>query len=260
MKSSRSDMKFRNQVFLFSELVKRDFKKKYKNTFLGFAWSMLSPLLSLAVMSVVFAHFFGRNTEHYTIYLFAGNILFSYFNDATNGGMASLAANADIFTRINVPKYLFLLSRGVCSMINFLLTLIIFSVFCIFDGISPSLAMLTLPLPFITLSVFNVGVGLFMSCLFVFFRDMQYLWSIFTMLLMYLSAIFYTTDTLPPWLAELLLLNPVYLHIKYVRTIIIDGSFAPLSMNILAISYAAAALSAGVILYNKSKHKFAYYV
>ena len=121
--------------FLFEELVKRDFKKKYKRTILGMAWSVLSPLLMLLVMRLVFTQFFGRGMEHYTTYLFCGNLLFSYFNEASNQGMTSLMGNAGIFTKINVPKYLFLFSKNVQTIDNFGLTLCIFSFH--FDGITP---------------------------------------------------------------------------------------------------------------------------
>lgn len=97
--------------FLFEELVKRDFKKKYKRTVLGMAWSLLSPLLMLLVMKLVFTQFFGRTMEHYTIYLFCGNLVFSYFNESTSQGMTSLVNNAAIFTKVNIPKYLFLFSK-----------------------------------------------------------------------------------------------------------------------------------------------------
>ena len=96
--------KLRENGFLFSELVKRDFKKKYKNTYLGMIWSVLSPLLSLLIMSLVFTSFFGRTQPHYTIYLFCGNIIFSFFTDSSSGGMGSLLGNAGIFTKINVPS------------------------------------------------------------------------------------------------------------------------------------------------------------
>ena len=116
----------REHQFMFEELVKRDFKQKYKRTVLGMAWSVLSPLLTLLVMRVVFTRFFGRDTPHYTTYLFAGNLMFSYFRESTNGGMQSLMSNASIFTKINVPKYMFLLSKNVSAVINFGLTLIVF--------------------------------------------------------------------------------------------------------------------------------------
>ena len=122
-------------LFLFEELVKRDFKQKYKRTVLGMFWSVLSPLLSLLVMKVVFTNFFGRNTPHYTIYLFAGNIVMSYYREATNNGMNSLYKNRKILSKINIPKYLFLFSKNVSAFINFMLTIVVFFVFCIFDHI-----------------------------------------------------------------------------------------------------------------------------
>ena len=121
--------KLKENKFLFEELVKRDFKKKYKRTVLGMFWSMLSPLLNLAVMALVFTQFFGRTTEHYIIYLFSGNIVMSFYKESTKGGMSSLTGNAGIFTKINVPKYLFLFSKNVSALINFGLTIIIYFIF-----------------------------------------------------------------------------------------------------------------------------------
>ena len=119
--------KFAKHLFLFEELVKRDFKQKYKGTVIGMAWSVLSPLLNLLVLRLVFTQFFGRNMEHYTTYLFAGTVFFSFFKEATKGGMNALTSNASIFTKINVPKYLFLLSKNVSAVINFgILALVVF--------------------------------------------------------------------------------------------------------------------------------------
>ncbi|WP_418846041.1 ABC transporter permease, partial [Pyramidobacter piscolens] len=78
--------KYRKHQFLFEELVKRDFKKKYKRNVLGMGWSILSPLLTLLVMRLVFTHFFGRNMLHYTTYLFCGNLVFAYFSESTSQG------------------------------------------------------------------------------------------------------------------------------------------------------------------------------
>ena len=102
--------------FLCEELVKRDFKKKYKRTILGMGWSILSPLLSLLVMRIVFSHFFASNIAHYTTYLFCGNLLFSYFSESTRTGMGALMSNAGIFSKVNIPKYLFLLSKNTSSL------------------------------------------------------------------------------------------------------------------------------------------------
>ena len=174
--------------------MKRDFKKKYKRTVLGMVWSVLSPLLTLLVMKLVFTQFFGRTTPHYTIYLFCGNLIFSCFNESTIQGMTSLMGNAAIFTKVNIPKYLFLFSKNVQTLINFGLSLCVFFLFCILDHIAFTWKFILLLYPIACLALFNIGVGLVLSALFVFFRDVQYLWSVFTMLLMYMSAIFYTID------------------------------------------------------------------
>lgn len=165
----------RHYQFLFEELVKRDFKKKYKRTLLGMAWSILSPLLTLLVMSLVFTRFFGRTTPHYTTYLFCGNLIFSYFNESTTQGMTSLTGNAGIFTKVNIPKYLFLFSKNVQTLINFGLTLCVFVMFCIVDHITFTWKFILLLYPILLLVLFNIGFGLILSALFVFFRDIQYL-------------------------------------------------------------------------------------
>ena len=252
--------KLNENKFLFSELVKRDFKKKYKNTYLGMIWSILSPLLTLLIMHLVFSNFFGRNQAHFTIYLFCGNIVFSYFSDSTSGGMGSLLGNAGIFTKVNVPKYLFLFSRNVSSLINFGLTLIVFFIFCIIDGITFAWSFFLLIFPIMCMIVFNIGIGLILSALFVFFRDMKYLWSVFTQLLMYMSAIFYPVTTFPEAAQKFFLLNPVYVYIKYFRLIVIDNTIPSLPYHLLALGYAILAFGIGALIYKKCNHKFLYYV
>ena len=121
--------------FIFEELVKRDFVKKYKRTVLGMAWSMLSPLFNLLVLWFVFNNIFGNSIEHYVIYLFAGQIVFNYFVDATNTGMMSIYNNSEIICKIKVTKQMFILSQQISSLINFMLTLVIFFVFVAIDGI-----------------------------------------------------------------------------------------------------------------------------
>ena len=252
--------KFKKHQFLFEELVKRDFKKKYKRTILGMAWSILSPLLTLLVMRLVFTQFFGRTVEHYTTYLFCGNLLFAYFNEATSQGMQSLMGNAGIFTKVNVPKYLFLFSKNVQTLINFGLTLCVFFVLCILDGITFTWKFVLLVYPIICLILFNIGVGLILSALFVFFRDIQYLWSVFTQLLMYMSAIFYTIDHYSPMVRNLFLLNPMYLFIRYFRKIVIDATIPTIWFHLLMLADVAIVLGLGCLMYKKYNTRFLYYV
>ncbi len=252
--------KLKQYQFLFEELVKRDFKQKYKRTVLGMAWSVLSPLLTLLVMRLVFSHFFARGMEHYTIYLFCGNLVYSFFNESTTQGMGSLMANAPIFTKVNVPKYLFLLSRNTQTLINFGLTLSVFFIFCILDHITFTWKFIMLLYPIILLLLFNIGVGLILSALFVFFRDIQYLWSVFTLLLMYMSAIFYSIDTFSPQIQRLFLANPVFVFIKYFRNIVLDASIPSLQFHLLMLFETSLLLGIGAMIYKQNNTKFLYYV
>ena len=180
----------RKHGFLFEELVKRDFKKKYKGTILGIVWIMLAPLMHLAVLNLVFSHFFMRTGEHWIIYLFTGNLIFQYFREATTSGMTALQANSGIFTKVNVPKYLFLLSRNVEALINLSFSLIVYFIFVAANGIQFRWGFFAILFPIVCEIIFNVGMGLILSALHIFFKDISYLYDVFCTLLMYMSAIF----------------------------------------------------------------------
>lgn len=256
----RTLQRLKENKFTFEELVKRDFKQKYKGTVLGMFWSVLSPLLTLLVMRLVFTNFFGRRMEHYTTYLFAGNLMFNYYKEQTRGGMMSLISNASIFTKINVPKYLFIFSKSVSAIINFGITLIVFFLFVAIDGVPFHWSILAMIYPIIMLTLFNIGVGMILSALFIFFRDISYIYDIFTLLLMYMSAIFYDVSSFSEKIQRLFLLNPIYCAIKYVRVVVIDGHLPSLAYHILLLTYATVAVGIGAFIYKKYNTRFLYYV
>ena len=252
--------RLKQHQFLFEELVKRDFKKKYKRTILGMGWSMLSPLLMLLVMKLVFEQFFGRTVNHYTTYLFCGLLTFNWFSESTNGGMRCLFANAGIFTKVNVPKYLFLFSINIQVLLNFALTLLVFFIFCAIDHVQFTWRFLCLAYPIATLLLFNLGIGMVLSALFIFFRDIDYLWTVAMQLLMYGSAIFYTVDKFPPNIQLVFSLNPVYRHISYIREIVLAGTIPSPGTHLTLLGFAVAAFLAGSFMYKHYNTKFLYYV
>ena len=211
-------------------------------------------------MRLVFTQFFGRSTPHYTTFLFCGNLVFSFFSESTNQGMTSLTGNAHIFTKVNVPKYLFLLAKNAQCLINFGLTLTVFLLFCVMDHITFTWRFFLLLYPITCLVLLNMGIGLILSALYVFFRDMQYLWSVFTQLLMYASAIFYSVDNFRPEIQRIFLANPVYLIIKYFRVITIDGAVLSWPYHLLMAAEALIVLALGCWMYKKYNHQFLYYV
>ena len=241
-------------------MIKRDFKAKYKRTVLGMFWSVLSPLLMLSIMAIIFGNFFGRDIEHYVIFLFSGQIIYNYFIEATNEGMQALVSNSSIFTKINVPKYLFLFSKNVSALLNFAIILVIYFGFVIFEGIDFTWQFLLLIYPIICLIVLNLGMGLILSALFVFFKDIQYLYRLFTQILMYGSAIFYSIDILPQHLQTLFYCNPIFVCITYFRSIVLHNAVPDLRLHLLLAGYAVLLFGIGCWVYKKYNYKFLYYV
>lgn len=251
---------FKRHQFLFEELVKRDFKKKYKRTILGMGWSVLSPLLILLVLYFVFGGFFGQYTEHYIIYLFSGNLLYSYFSDATTGGMRSLLANAHIFSKVVVPKYMFLLARSIQSLMNFGLTLVVYFIFVILDDVSFHWGFILLLYPIIFLTIFNIGFSMILSILYIFFRDLDYLYGIFCMLVMYGSAIFYPITQFSPMFQQMFYLNPLFVYITYFREIVVNGIIPSLGLHLLCFFYALVAVGIGSWMYKEYNQEVLYYI
>ena len=246
--------------FLFEELVKRDFKKKYKGTWLGVGWSVLSPLLMLGVMKLVFTQFFGRTMPHYTIYLFCGLLMFGFFSEVTKGGMKSIVGGAGIFSKVNVPKYMFLLARTVQALFNFLLTLFVFLVFCWFDGVPFTWRFLLLVYPILTMFVFSLGIAFLLATLFVYFNDLEYLWSVVMRLVMYGSAIFYTTDSFGPGMRLMFRCNVVYDHIEYARLVVLNGAVPGWELHAILAVAALAVFALGGFVYRLFNREFVYHV
>ncbi|NBH34033.1 ABC transporter permease [Clostridiaceae bacterium] len=253
--------KYGQYEFLFSELVKRDFNKRYKRSVLGILWSMLAPLFQLLVMSFVFKRVFGHSMAHFTIYLFAGQLMFNFFKEATNNGMSSIISNAGIITKVTVPKYLFLISKVMAASINFVLTLGIFFVFVALDRISFTWKFIMLIYPIGCLFILIIGTGLILSAMYVFFKDIQYLYDIFTLALMYFSAIFYDVSIFSgSRMEKLLYINPIFVYINYVRQIVLFDQIPSLTYHLYSLVYALVILRIGTWMYKKYNYMFLYYI
>ncbi len=245
--------------FLFEELVKRDFKKKYKRTVLGMMWSVISPFLTFLIQLFIFGSLFRRGDSNFVIYLLTGSLMFHFFSDTTTTGMFSMYSNASVLSKINVPKSVFLLSSNVAGIFNFLLTLLVYFVFMIFTGVSFGPHLILMIYPIICMIIFNIGISYILSALFVFFRDIQYLYSIAVTLLMYMSAVFYYADSMPEKVQFVFAINPVYRYIAYMRQLVIDSTIPNLTSHIICLAFAIGALAIGYIFHKKTEKSFVYY-
>lgn len=249
-----------NYSFIFMELVKRDFKKKYKRTVLGMFWSVLSPLLMLGVLAVIFGNFFGKDIPHFLIYVFSGQLVFNYFVEATNEGMGALLYNASIFTKVNVPKCLFVFSKNISALINFFIILCIYFLAVLLDGINFSWKFVFLIYPVACLIIFNIGMSFLLSAFYVMFRDLEYIYRIFTQLVMYGSAIFYSIEIVPDFAKGIFYCNPIFLCITYIRSIVLNDTIPDGYLHGGLAMYAVGLFAVGILIYKKYNYKFLYYV
>ncbi len=209
--------------FLISQLVLRDFKSKYKRSILGVFWSFLNPLMTMTVQFLVFSTFFTADTQNYPVYLLSGVVCFSFFSECTTMCLSSISANARLITKVYIPKYIFPLSRSISSSINLAISLVPLLLACLVLGVKIQPQALLFFYFLACLIVFALGIGMFLSALMVFFRDIQFLWTVLIQIWMYATPIFYPAEIIPDKFRFIVRLNPLYHFIGNARTCLING-------------------------------------
>ena len=253
---------FKKYSFLLKELISRDFKVKYKRSVLGILWSLLYPVLNMAVMALVFSNIFKFSTPgvNYLVYVLSGLVMFNYFSEASNLSMSSVVANFPLINKIYIPKYIFPLSKCLFVGINFLLTLIPLYIVIFATGTGINIYHLVLPYAYICLFIFTLGMGLILSTISVFLRDMFYIYGIVLTLWTYLTPIMYDISLISPRLQTFFKLNPMYHYINFIRRIILYHEMpSAITFGICAGS-ALLVLLIGLICFKKNQDKFIYYV
>lgn len=260
---------FKRYSFLMSQLILRDFKVKYKRSVLGVVWSLLYPILMMAVMAIVFSNMFKFQVEgiNYLVYLMTGIIMFQYFSEASNSAMVSIVYNFSLINKVYIPKYIFPLAKCLFVGINFLLTLIPWFLVIILTkfglGTYPAsinIFYLLLPYIFLCLLLFTIGIGFFLSCVSVFLRDVFYIYGIILTIWQYFTPIFYSIEIIPAKLKIFFEFNPLYQFITAVRTIVLTGHCPSATNLILCGVYALIAVVIGTIVFKKNQDKYIYYI
>lgn len=210
--------------FLICQLVKRDFKTKYKRSVLGVCWSFLNPLLMMFVQYVVFSTIFSSGVANYPVYLLSGIVMFNFFNECCAMGISSITSNASLITKVYVPKYIYPLSRAMSSLVNLGFSLIPLLIVTFVTGLWPRPAFVLLPFPIICMMIFSLGMSYFLSTSMVFFKDTQFIWNVLSTVWLYATPIFYTENIIDsPILLKAFHCNPMYQFIYFMRSILIDG-------------------------------------
>ena len=254
---------YKKYSFLLEQLVSRDFKVKYKRSVLGVVWSLLYPLLMMAVMAIVFSNVFKMSTPgvSYLAYLLIGLTYFNYFSEASNLAMSSVVGNFSLINKVYMPKYIFPFSKCIFVGINFLLTLIPLYIVILATGTGLCWQHILLPYSFICLFLFTVGMGFVLSTISVFLRDMFYIYGIVIMMWTYLTPIMYDINLISnPTLQLIMKFNPLYQIINFARSIILYGNVPTLGQFAGCAVSSILVLLVGVIVFKKNQDKFIYYV
>ena len=247
---------FNRYKHLLRLLVKRDFISKYRKSVLGILWSLLNPLLTMLVMTLVFSYLFRFQIENFPVYLLSGQIIFGFFNESTTLAMSSVITNEGVIKKIYVPKYIFPLSRVLSSLVNLAFSLVAFLLVFIITRAPFHITMLLLPIPIIYTFVFSLGIAMLLSSLAVFFRDLTYLYGILLTLVMYLTPLFYPIEIIPEQMQPFMGFNPLYHFVDYARDLALRGVVPDLWSNMVCIGFALAALCCGLYVFMRQQDKY----
>lgn len=254
---------------LLAELVRTDFKLRYQGSVLGYAWSLLRPLLLFLILYVVFVRFFnlarGSGIEHYPIYLLLGIVLWNFFNELTVQSLGSIVGRGDLIRKIKIPRWIIVLSSSISALINLGLNLVVVGVFLILNDVDIRWSMLWLPLILIQIYLFALGLSLFLSAAFVKYRDISYIWEVIMQAMFYLTPIIYPITLITnPTIQKILFLNPMTQAIQDARfaavthtTPTIGQVYAAGAPRLIPLSIVFTVLVIGLVYFKRESKYFA---
>ena len=264
--------KYRN---LLGELTRKSIKLKYRNSWLGILWSFFQPLLNMIVLSVVFGALLGRTGKGvicYPVFLFSGRMIYEFFVTSTKQAMTSFRRNAAIMKKVYVPKYMYpfssILSTFVTTAISMLCYIMVWIFFKVTglnggSGLRFTWHFFLMFIPMFVMLIFSTGVGLILSVLCVYFRDIEYIWDVLMRLLMYMLPIIYTLDRFTgnhAWIKTVIRVNPLYHIIQMFRQCVLTGELINWKMLLYSMGSAMIMLVIGVLVFNKKSDDIIYHL
>ncbi len=251
---------FMYYVPFLKEIIKRDFKKKYYKSVLGVAWSMLSPLLMMVVITIIFSTLFKREIPYYPSYWLGGNLLFAFAMDGTNSAMNSMVNNASMIKKMKIPNYFFCISGVTQHFITVIFSLVPYFVVSMLIGVPLSWKMLLIFFPIILVYIFTLGLGMFLCAYGTFLRDLNYLYHIVRRVWLYVTPIFYPIDIIPEQFRFLFELNPIYVYISIFRDFALNDTMPSERMIIVATFYSILTLILGITTFREKEDRFFLYI
>ena len=262
MISQQQKTQFKKNWFIMTSLVSKDFKLKYRRSFLGVLWSVLNHLLMMCVLVLVFSNVlkFGDDIANFPLYLILGTVLFSLMSDSTGDAMRSILDSAPLIKKIRISKILFPLEKVLFQLVNFAISLVAVVLVMLFYQIVPTPALLLMPLLLVFMVLFCSGLGMLLSALAVYFRDVCHLWGVILTAWTYATPLFYPIGILPDFMQTAELFNPMYHYVTYFRNIAMNGIAPTVEENLICFGIAAITFLVGLLVFKKTEKKFILYV
>lgn len=242
-------------LFVIRELTSREIKRKYARSYLGIVWSVLNPLLTMAVMSLIFSQLFKRSIDNFPIYYLCGYILWQMFTGATNAAMTTLVDNKMLLIKVKLPMEIFVLARVYTALVNLGYSLVAFLVMLVVFGVNPSWAMLFSPVIVFFLLLFSLGISYMLAVAYVFFGDVKHLYSVLLTLWMYCSAIFYPVESLKGIIRMIIENNPIFSYIDALRQVVIYGQIPPTGEIVRMIIWGIVMYLIGYSVFKKHRNE-----
>lgn len=244
--------------FILKRMIYTNFKTRYKRSYLGVIWSLLNPLLNMVVFVVIFSNLFRFDIPHYPLYIFAGNMIFSFYSSSTAEAMMQIIGNGPMIRRVYLPKTIYVISGIGINGINLILTAIPFIIIAFIDKVEYSSALFLIIPAILLLTFFVVGMSLLVATITTYLNDFSQIWSVILTLWMYLTPLFYPETIIPDEFIVAFRLNPMYIFVTLFRDPVLYQKIPDPVLWINGSLYGFGVLILGWWIFTKHSNDFAY--
>lgn len=245
---------------LLSVLVPQNLNTRYRGSYLGVYWSLLNPVIMTGLYTTIFgttfASYYDDSLVNYVLAAFTGLLVINFYNSSTTQALSSIVINGELLNKIKLPIPVFPISMIAANIFQFMISSFpLLAIVTLINSKNPFYILLLL-IPFFSLVLVCTGVGLFVSALFVFFRDLGYFYEIATFIMWITSPVFYPAEIVPQKVQPFLALNPLVPIIESLRDISLSGTFPDPLLLLKGILAGIIILTSGVLFFRKFESAF----
>jgi len=248
-------------VVEYRELIRiltvSDLKVKYQSSVLGFAWSLLNPLLMMLVLYMVFNNVFMNSQEHFALYLLIGIVSWRFLANGTSSSMGAIVGKPSLVTKIYIPRQVLVLSTVLSSFISSLLEFLVLMVLLLAFGVGISPNILFFPAVHMVYFVMVYGISLALSALYVYYRDLNQIWEVLLQLGFFVSPVCYSISLVPDEYIFYYMLNPVTLVMQIYRKVLLYAETPSSSSLVYILLSACVLLVVGAVIFKRLERRFA---